>query len=329
MSDSALKPGRDARAHQPNENGGRRLSIGQFGWVWVGLLGVLLVSALVSPGTVKPSVLSAALPFAAVMAIAAVGQTLVVVQRGLDLSVSGTMSLCALTAARLQADGSNLITALSLTFVVCVLIGAINGFMIVRLAITPLVATLAVGSLLGGATFALSSGSPISMSDHWTRFTQDKVLGLPVLVLTAVVLVAGLAFISNKTVVGRRFAIVGGSAPTGRAAGIRVVAYQLGAYIGAAISAGLAGVLLAGYTGSATPDLGTPYLLAAIAAVAVGGTPFTGGRGSMVATAGGALLLAQLGQLTFALGAPASIQMFVQAGVLLVAVIVPSWRSSP
>jgi ribose transport system permease protein len=316
------------RANRSAGGGSHRWSLGQFGWVWVGLLGVVVVSALLSPGTLRPSVLSAALPFAAVLAIAAVGQTLVVMQRGLDLSVAGTMSLSALTAARLQADGRGLASAFSITLIVCVLIGVLNSLMIVRLAITPLVATLAVGSLLEGATFALSNGSPISTSDSWTRFTQEKLLGLPNLVLTAVALVAGLAFISTKTVVGRRFSIVGGSAPTGRAAGIRVTTYQLGAYVGSAVCAGMAGVLLAGYTGSATPDLGTPYLLAAIAAVAVGGTPFTGGRGSMVATAAGALLLAQLGQLTFALGAPASIQMFVQAGVLLVAVIIPSWRSS-
>ena len=78
-------------------------------------------------------------------------------------------------------------------------------------------------------------------------------------------------------------------------------------------------MLLAGFIGSATSTLGAPYLLTAIAAVVVGGTPLTGGRGSLVATAAAALFLSQLGQLTLALGAPTSIQLFVQAAVLVLA----------
>lgn len=296
----------------------RRIHVGEFGWIWFGLVAVFVFSAIVAPGTLHLAVFAAMLPFAAVLTIAAVGETLVIQQRGLDLSLPGTMSMCALVMTRTEAS-HGVIPGLLLTLAVAIAIGAVNGWVITRLSITPLVATLAVNSLVVGAVFSYAHGLPIAASPGLSRFTRAKVLGVPSVVLVAIAVIVVLAVISHRSIVGRRFTMTGASASASRAAGVRIAGYQLGAYVTAAICAGLAGVLLAGFTGSATADLGTPYLLTAIAAVVVGGTPFTGGRGSLVATAVAALFLSQLNQVTLALGAPTSIQLFVQAGALVLA----------
>jgi len=319
LHEPPLASARTAIDGSPERGVRSRLHVGEFGWIWFGLLGVFVLSAVVAPGTLHRNAFTAILPFAAVLAIAAVGETLVIQQRGLDLSLPGTISICALAMAKTQSVHHSVIVAVAVTFVIAVAIGTVNGLVITRLSITPLVATLAVNSLVVGGAYSYSHGSPIPTSAGLTAFTRAKLAGVPAVVIVAVVLVVLVALLSNKTVYGRRFVIVGASAAAARAAGVHVMRYQLSAYVGSSICAGLAGVLLAGYTGSATSDLGTPYLLTAIAAVVVGGTPFTGGRGSLIATAAAALFLSQLGQVTLALGAPSSIQMFVQAGALIVA----------
>lgn len=293
--------------------------IGEFGWIWLGLVAVFVLSAVVAPGTLNLPILTAMLPFAGVLVITAVGQTLVIQQRGLDLSLPGTMSICALAMAKTESDLDSLALGIVVTLVLAIAIGSLNGLVITRLSITPLIATLAVNALVVGGAYSYSHGLPISTSAQVTGFTRAKPGGIPTVVIIAVVLVVLLAVLSHRSVLGRRFTIVGASATTARAAGIRVSRYQTGAYIAASICAGVAGVLLAGFTGSATSTLGTPYLLTAIAAVVVGGTPFTGGRGSVIASAAAALFLSQLGQVTLALGAPTSVQLFVQSGALVLA----------
>ncbi len=297
----------------------RRLRVGEFGWIWFGLAAVFVLSAAIAPGTLHIDILTAMLPFASVLAIAAVGETLVIQQRGLDLSLPGTMSICALAMARTESGHGSIVAASAVTLALAVCIGALNGLVITRLSITPLVATLAVNSLVIGGVYSYSHGLPIATAASLTDFARAKPAGVPALLIVAVVLVALLALVSQRSIAGRRFTVAGASAPAARAAGIRVTRYQMAAYIGSAVCAGLAGVLLAGTTGSATPTLGDPYLLTAIAAVVVGGTPFTGGRGSVVATAAAALFLSQLGQVTLALGAPTSTQLFIQCGALVLA----------
>jgi len=101
------------------------------------------------------------------------------------------------------------------------------------------------------------------------------------------------------------------------AAGVPVLLYQVGSYVAAGVCFAVSGLLLAGFIGSASPTAGNDYLLTSIAAVAVGGTPFTGGRGSVVASAVAALFLAQLGQMVLALGAAPAVQLLIQAAAIL------------
>ncbi|MCD4850628.1 ABC transporter permease [Arthrobacter sp. AK01] len=297
-----------------------RWRFGQYSWVWVGLLGLLILSAILVPATLSPVSLVAVLPFFAVLALAAVGQCLVIQQRGLDLSIPGTFAVTAIVMTRLELIGVSMPLALIASLGIAVLIGLVNGLVILKLSVSPLVATLSTNAILLGAAYMISGGQYLSSSPEWNGIARSRIVfDVPFVIVMVVVVIAVFSFLLRKSVPGRRFVLVGSNPAAARAAGIGITAYQLSSYVLCSLFAGIAGLLLTGFVGNATPGLGGPYLLSTVAAVVIGGTPLTGGKGSLVATAAGALLLSQLDQLTASLGAPQSTQMFVQAGVLVLA----------
>ncbi|WP_055135027.1 ABC transporter permease [Pseudomonas corrugata] len=300
----------------------RWLAMDEFSWVWFGTLALFVVSAVIAPGTVTKGSLLAMLPFAGMLAIVATGQTVVIQQRGLDMSAIGMVGLAGVLMAILgNALGSQLVAAL-LTLVAAVLVGALNGFLTSRLSISPLVATLAVNALLIGFVRSLTGNAPVSTAVSLQEFSHSKFLGLPFSIIFAFLFVVVVWIITRKTALGRRFIAVGINPAAALAAGVRVNAYQLGAYVVSAVCFAVAGMLLAGFIGSASHTAGNDYLLPAIAAVVVGGTPFTGGKGSVVASAVAALFMAQLGQMVLAMGASTAIQLLVQAFAILIAISV-------
>jgi ribose transport system permease protein len=257
--------------------------------------------------------LLAMLPFAGILAIVAVGQTVVIQQRGLDLSATGMMALAGLVVAKTDYMSGSLSIALGATLVVASIGGSLNGFLVTRVNITPLVATLAVNAILVGAVRSISNGIPVPVPEALDTISHARLLGLPNSLVVGILFIAAVSVLIRRSLVGRRFVAVGANPRTARAAGVAVLRYQVGAYIGAAICFAAAGVLFAGFIGSASATAANNFLLPSIAAVVVGGTPFTGGRGSVVASGVAALFLTQLGQLVLALGAPASTQLLVQA----------------
>ncbi|BBU32514.1 ribose import permease protein RbsC (plasmid) [Burkholderia sp. THE68] len=264
----------------------------------------------------------AMLPFAGILAIVATGQTLVIQQRGLDMSAVGMVSLAGVLMARTGFGFDSMFLAAVFTVVVGALVGMVNGALVSRVAITPLVATLAVNALLIGVVRSLTGNVPVNVPPIMQTISHAQYLGLPANVLFAVVFVVVAWVITRKTSIGRRFVAVGVNPRAAEAAGVRVLKYQIGAYVASAMCFSAAGMLLAGFIGSASASSGNDYLMPAIAAVVVGGTPFTGGKGSVVASAVAALFMAQLGQMVLALGAGTSVQLLVQACAILLATTV-------
>ncbi|MER7363103.1 ABC transporter permease [Nonomuraea wenchangensis] len=300
----------------------RRLRAGRFSSIWLITLLLFAASPLISPGSLSGSAVLSMLPFAAVMAIAALGQTLVVAHGGIDLSVPGGMALAAVLATKLPAaSGVPVWAAVGLALVVGALGGLIIGFAVVRLSIAAFVASLAVNSILIGVVLQVSSGFPASASAALSAFAVGSVAGIPNLLLVAVVVVGLAHWIIRHTVLGRRFIAVGAGRPAARLLGLPTGSYEMGAYVAAGICYSLAGVLLAGYL--RTPDilLGNTYLLPTIAAVVLGGSLLSGGITNLAATAVAALFLTQLDQVVLAAGASTATQLLVQAAVLALSVV--------
>jgi ribose transport system permease protein len=294
----------------------------EFSWIWVGLILLFSVSSVVAPGTMTRGSILAMLPFAGILTIVATGQTLVIQQRGLDMSAIGMVSLAGVVMARTGFGLDSLVLAVLATVCVGAIVGVVNGTLVSRLAITPLVATLAVNALLIGGVRSLTGNVPVNVPTIMQTISHAQFVGLPANVLFAFAFVVTAWFITRKTAIGRRFVAVGVNPRAAETAGVRVLQYRIGAYVASAVCFSAAGMLLAGFIGSASQTSGDDYLLPAIAAVVVGGTPFTGGKGSVIASAVAALFMAQLGQLVLALGAGPAVQLLVQAGAILLATTV-------
>jgi len=288
-----------------------------FAAIWPATIVLFAVSPLLASGSLGHSALSGMLPFAAVTAIVALGQLLVIQQRGLDLSVAGVMSLAAVIVAKAPGgQDDRLVTALLLVAVMAIAVGLLNGVAITLLGVTPFVATLAMNAILTGVVLSYSGGQTATVPGRFADFAQSKVLGISVLVFVALGLLLVMAFVLRQTLIGRRFVAVGAGSDAARAIGLRVTRNQIGAYVAAAGCYALAGVLLAGFTQTPGLTVGNAYLLPSIAAVVLGGTSLAGGTGSPLATVGGALFLSQLGQVVLAMGAATSTQYLIQAAII-------------
>jgi ribose transport system permease protein len=310
---------RAVRAPAPSSSRFLLPAIGEFTWIWLGTILLFVMSALFAPGTVARGSILAMLPFAGILAIVATGQTVVIQQRGLDMSSVGMLSLAGVLVAKLSFTFDSLAAGALITALIGAAVGIVNGFLIARAAITPLVATLAVNALLIGGVRTLTGNVPISVPEQMQFISHAQILGVPSSVVFAFVFVIAVWVVTRKTAVGRRFVAVGVNPRSAEAAGVHVLAYQVGAYMASGVCFSVAGMLLAGFIGNASQNAGNDYLMPAIAAVVVGGTPFTGGRGSVIASAVAALFMAQLGQMVLALGAGSAVQLLVQAGAILAA----------
>lgn len=298
---------------------GFRLPIGEFGWIWFATVALFAVSAVIAPGTVRVGSLLAMLPFASILAIVAVGQTLVIQQRGLDFSSVALIGLGGILVAQLAVDLDSVIGAVVVTIFIAGALGTLNGFLVARLNIMPIVATLASNAVFLGLVRMISNDMVAVSPPGLSTFSHETVLGIPSTVLLTVFFILVVTVVMKTTRLGRYFVVVGAAPKAAEAAGLHVLAYKVGTYAFASICFAVAGMLLAGFIGSAHHLAGPEYLLPGIAVVVVGGTSFVGGRGSVIASGVAAVFMIQLGQLVLALGASTAVQLLIQALAIIVA----------
>lgn len=300
----------------------KRLLSGGSGAIWIATIGLFLVSPLVAHGSLDAAPVLGMLPFAAVLAIASVGQTLVIQQRGLDLSVPGMMAFGGVLVSGLpQNFGWPIWLAITAAILLPGVAGLVNGFLVTRFGVMPLVATLGMNAILLGTVFGLSNGTPAGAEKALADFTTSKSLGVPDALIVAVVVVVLAGFITQRSVIGRRLTAVGVSERAAAALGVRVNVYQMLAYAFAGSLYGIAAVLYTGYVTTPPLFFGDNYLLPTVAAVVLGGTALTGGRAAIASSGVAALFLTQLGQLLRALGWAEPLQLITQAGVLILVVL--------
>lgn len=281
---------------------------------------LFVLSAVFVPRSLSPQSIGAMLPFWGVLAIMAAGQTLVIQQRGIDLSVPGAVSLVAMSVTVfLDRNAAPVLVGLVVALAVGALVGLLNGVITTRIHVTPLITTLAVNALLVGAMFSYTGGVGTAAPSSLQEFAAATTLGVPVLASLALVTVLVVAGVSSRTALGRRFVAVGANPVAARALGLPADRYVVGAYVVAGVLFAFAAFLLVGYTQSPSPTLGNPYLFQTVMAVVIGGTSVAGGRGSVLAGAVAALFLTQLSQVLLTFGAGPAAQLLVQAGAMAVA----------
>jgi ribose transport system permease protein len=289
--------------------------------VIVALVLLVVAGLLFAPSSVSSGAIQGMLPFAAVLAIIALGQTLVVMQGGIDLSVPGSVSLViVLVTHQAYGDDAKVLPVALLALGAALLTGLGNGFLIGRLGLNPIVATLGTNALLYAAVLAVSGGTPRETTRLLARVAGGTTFGVPNAVYVAVLATAVTSVLVKKTVAGRRFEAVGANGLAAWASGLRVEGFRAGGYVFAQVLYWLGALLLAGILNKPTAYQGDGYLLASVAAVVLGGTSLLGGRGNLVATALAALFLIQLDQFVLALGLDYAGKTLVQSAAFAIGV---------
>ena len=281
------------------------------------------LGAVLAPSSISTGAVLGMLPFAAVLAVVGLGQMLVVQQGGIDLSVPGGVSLAVVIVSHMPNENDALLLpAVLVAYAWAIGAGLLNGFLVGRLGLNPIIATLGTNALLFGAVLGISGGIPRTTTDLLSTIAGDSTLGVPTAVLFAVAIMLIVTVVTKKTVAGRRFEAVGASPPAARATGLRYKTHQGSAYVWAQLLFATAGILLAGITNQPTAFQGNTYLLTSVAVVVLGGTSLLGGRGFPAATVVAALFLSQLDQFVLALGVPFAVRTLVQAAALAVGVAI-------
>ncbi|HEX4034296.1 MAG TPA: ABC transporter permease [Solirubrobacteraceae bacterium] len=307
-----------------------RLQPPRYSAIWIATALLFAFSPLIASNSLTGSALLSMLPFAALLSIASIGQTLVIQQRGLDLTVPGMILLTTVILTQHAAGiDSRLPVAILLVVVACVASGVFSGVAITQFGIPPFVATLGVNALLIGTVYQLTSGQATATSpSNLTSFAAGKTIGIPNTAVVAVIAIVIIAVLLRTTIVGRRFVAVGANPAAARAAGVSVNTYLIATYVLASLSYGLAGILFSGYFPTPGLSAGSTYLLPTIAAVVLGGTTLAGGTGSVVATAVGAVFLTQLQQILTANGAAESVEFIIQGSIIAASMLLRNvpWR---
>ena len=310
--------------------GSRRLLSRGLATVVLATVGLFAVSLVFASSSVTRGTLLTMLPFASALAIASLGQTLVVMQGGIDLSVAGGLSLYVVILTKYPAgDNARLLPAVGIAFLAALAAGVVNGWLIGRMRLNPIVATLGTNALLFGAVLWYTAGIPTTTTARLAKVGSGLWLGIPAPVYFAVAATALVTAVVKLTPSGRRFEGVGANETAARTAGVRVRRHRTAAYVWAQVLYCLAAVLHAGIVNQPTAYEGNNYLLPTVAAVVLGGTSLLGGRGNLVATAIAALFLSQLDQFVLALGVSYATRTLVQAAALAVGVALytVNWRA--
>lgn len=338
--ESTVKAVLDARAGDVAVRN-RRAGLLRTGGFAIGFVVVVaIVNVLAHGNFLEPGNLTNVLRQITVNAIMAVGQTFVIITAGIDLSVGSLIALTGVVMAQaanaLPFGGpGNFIATLIIGLAVGCLAGYINALPVVKLGLPPFITTLAMMQVARGLAFILAHGQPIPVANSvpfdWlgTGYLLNGIPGFPgipyaVLVMAVVAIV--FALLLGRTAYGRYVLALGGNEEAARLAGINTGRVKTLVYVISGGCAALAGLLLMARFSSGAPQNGTGYELQAIAAVVVGGTSLMGGRGTIVGTFFGALLIGVLYNVMNLLHVESYTQLIVLGVVILLAVVLDELR---
>jgi ribose transport system permease protein len=289
------------------------------------LAAVLMMLAMkaLNPGFGSVQQIAAILTTSIFLVVASYGQGLVILLGGIDLSIGVVMSIAGMMIAGLT-NGSNeaLTWALPVTLISCIAIGLLNGLGVAFLKIPPFIMTLANGTAFFGVALGVTAGSSQrTVAPALQVLMSAQIGGIPVpIVLIGCFLVAG-SLLQSRTTEGRKLYAIGSSLAAARVVGLPIEALTIAAYGVSGLCAGIAGLLLAGYSSSATLDMGDPFLMPTIASVVIGGACVTGGRGLYFGTFAGAIFLSALSTIITVLSLSQGWRNIIQGGIIIIALI--------
>jgi ribose/xylose/arabinose/galactoside ABC-type transport system permease subunit len=259
------------------------------------------------------------------LGMAVIGQAVVMLSGGLDLSIGPVMNLASIVSAVIM-DGSNgnIPLAVVLTIAAGGAVGVVNGLLVAKLRIAPLLATLAVGTILQGVYYVWTEGQPKgSVAPGFKSIADDRILGfLPISIVVWFVLWGVVAFVLYRTTWGKGLYATGANPRAAWLSGIATSRKVIGAYVIAGMCAAVAGMQLTAYSGAASVNAADSYTLTTVAAAVIGGVAFAGGIGGLAGPFAGVLVLVFLDTILETLGVPSATQYIAQGLILIIMMLV-------
>jgi ribose transport system permease protein len=297
--------------------------------VWLAFGALVTVAAIIAPDALQHTSWAYVLPYMTILAVAALGQMLVVMHAGIDLSTPGVISL-----------GGNLIVGVSLGqdhrlalgLLACLGLGAgvglVNGILVGIVRLNPLIVTLAVGQIVAAYSLRYSreNTNSLSVPPALSSWAAEKPLGISSVFWTGAAITLALAILLRYTTAGRRFQAAGANPRAAWMAGLHVRTHIVFAYTAAGTLYAMAAILLAGIRINIDPAFGAGYLLAPIAAVVIAGAALSGGLASSTSTWVAALALTLLTQMLLILGLSTALQFIAFGAAIIVGMLVSGDR---
>lgn len=290
----------------------------------LGLIILVVIVSILNPSFLEPLNILNLLRQVAINALIAFGMTFVILTGGIDLSVGAILALSSALTAGMMVSGLDPILAIIIGCILGGLMGTVNGLFITKGKMAPFIATLATMTIFRGLTLVFTGGNPITgLGDNYLfqLFGRGYFLGIPVPAITMIITFVVLFIILHKTPFGRKTYAIGGNEKAALISGIKVPKVKIVIYSLSGMLAALAGAILTSRLNSAQPTAGTSYELDAIAAVVLGGTSLSGGKGRIFGTLIGALIIGTLNNGLNLLGVSSFYQMVVKGIVILIAVL--------
>lgn len=302
--------------------------------VWVLLIPVVIVAVIFSASVGRqffgPGNITSVLSTTSVLGFVAIGQTLVILVRSLDLSVAYVVSLCSLIAAEtMNGEASRIGLAIGASLGIALVIGLVNGFLVAVVGLNGFIATLGVGLIISGYLATQYQGNAGQSAREFLSFGSASLGMFPVSTLVMLGLALIVWWMLNRTRTGAHMYAVGGNPQVAFSSGVRTVYPVVLSHVLCSLFAGVAGLLIAARLGVGSPLVGTQgsYDLLSIAAVVLGGMALSGGRGGVMGTLGGVLILAIVDNIMGTLQIDPFLKDVVRGTVIIVAVAVYARRS--
>jgi ribose transport system permease protein len=324
------------KANIPSGSPSQRLHVGniiQDLWNRLGMIMILLLLCVVLSFT-APNFLDTAnmlnvLKQVSIIAILAAGMTIVILTGGIDLSVGSTVALSGVISVMISAAGVNPIIAMLSGAAVGYGVGLINGFFTAKTKLPAFIVTLGSFTYVRGLAYVISGGYPIVLQNETFKFIGGgAILGVPTPIYIMLLVYGVMFFVLKYTMFGRHIYAIGGNEEAARLTGIKVEKTLINVYSISGLLAGLGGVVLAGRLYSGQPTAGQMYELDAIAAVILGGTSLTGGKGRIQGTIIGVLIMGVISNGLTLMDVNYYWQLVVKGGVIVAAVLLDRLRGS-
>jgi ribose transport system permease protein len=296
-----------------------KLKLGREVGVFIALILMIIIFTILDPSYLTPGNMIDIIKMATINGILAIGMTFAIITGGIDLSVGSSFALIIVAVSLLTTNGFFPITSIIFGVLIGAALGAVNGVLTTKMQLQPFIATLGTMSVYRGVAYVITGGWPVlNIPTAYRRSLGARIIGdVPISILVLIVIVIVAHIFLQKTKFGHYLFAVGGNEEAAKLSGVNIEFIKIIAYLCCGICAAFAGMIMLANLGTGEPAAGQGYELDAIAASAIGGTRMAGGRGSIMGTILGALLLAAL-KIGLIITGVSTFWQFIVTGIIIV-----------